>query len=137
MKILFGIVALARGLALRESPRQFTLETTRATQVATALRAGTAQVFDRGNAQNLVRFAVTRRHPDLETALEFALTHAATLAAVGPVLTFVLEDGPGTAELYLADAALRSVLCTPTGVATDTLYEFIGGAISGSPPSDS
>ncbi len=137
MKILFGIVTLARGLALRESPRQFTLETTRATQVATAMRAGAAQPLDRGNAQNHVRFAVTRRHPDLETALEFALTHATTLAAAAPVLTFVLEDGPGTAELYLADAALRSVLCTPTGLATDTAYEFIGGAITASPPSGS
>jgi len=137
MKILFGIVALAQGLALRESPRQFTLETTRATQVATALRADAVQAIDRGNAQNLVRFAVTRRHPDLETALEFALTHAATLAAAGPVLTFVLEDGPGTAELYMADAVVRAVLCTPTGLATDTRYEFIGGDITSSPPAGS
>jgi hypothetical protein len=137
MKILFGIVALAQGLALRESPRQFALETTRATQVATALRAGAVQAIDRGNAQNLVRFAVTRRHPDLETALEFALTHASTLADAGPVLTFVLEDGPGTAELYMADAVVRSVLCLPTGLATDTHYEFIGGDITSSPPTGS
>jgi hypothetical protein len=134
MKILFGIVELARGLARRESPRQFTLETIRATQVATALRASNAQAFDRGNAQNLVRFAVTRRHDDLECALKFALTHAAALAAAGPVLTFVLEDGPGTAELYLADAAVRTVRCSPTGLATDTEYEFVGGAITDDPP---
>jgi hypothetical protein len=134
MKILFGIVELARGLTQRESPRQFTLETLRATQSASALRAENIQAFDRGNAQNLVRFAVTRRHDDLETALEFALTHAASLADAGPLLTFVLEDGPGTAELYLPDAALRSVLCTPVGIATDTSYEFVGGPITTTPP---
>jgi hypothetical protein len=137
MKILFGTLALARGLAHRESPREFTLETLRLTQVAATLRASSAQPLDRGNAQNLVRFAVTRRHADLEAALEFALTHAAALANAAPLLTFVLEDGPGTAELYLTEAALRHVRCTPAGLATDTEYEFVGGPVTQTPPATS
>jgi hypothetical protein len=134
MKILFGTLALARGLAYRESPRQFTLETLRVTQVAAALRAPSAQPLDRGNAQNRVRFAVTRRHADLESALAFALTHAAALAAAAPLLTFVLEDGPGTAELYLTGAVLRQVLCTPAGLTVDSEYEFLGGPVVTTPP---
>jgi hypothetical protein len=37
----------------------------------------------------------------------------------------------------MADAVVRAVLCTPTGLATDTRYEFIGGDITSSPPAGS
>jgi hypothetical protein len=134
MKIVFGSIELAQGLAERESPRQFALETTRAIQVAQAVRGEIAEFYDRGNAQNVVRFAVTRLHDNLEDALEFALTHAASLAEASTTLTFVLEDGPSVAELYLDDAVVRAVRCTPTGLITDTEYEFLGGDISTTPP---
>lgn len=131
MKIRFGQIDLARGLALRESPRKFSLATTRQTQVAPALRAPLAEVFDRGNARTAVGFAVTRRHESVERALRFAATHPQALAHATGGLTFVSEDGPGAAEIFLPDAALRTVRCVPAGVITDTQYEFIGSALTG------
>jgi hypothetical protein len=131
MKIRFGQIELARGLAQRESPRKFSLATTRETQIAPALRAALAGVFDRGNARTAAAFAVTRRHESVERALRFSATHPQALAHATGGLTFVSEDGPGGAEIFLADAALREVRCVPAGVLTDTEYKFVGSALTG------
>jgi len=133
MKIRLGQFELARGLAHRESPRQFSLATTRETQVAAALRAPQAGVFDRGNARTNVHFTVTRRHDSIERALRFAAAHPQALAAAAGGLTFISEDGPGEAEIFLPDAALRSVRCAPAGLVTDTEYEFVGSALTCQP----
>jgi len=130
MKIRLGQLELARGLAHRESPRQFSLATTRETQVAPALRALRAGVFDRGNARTAVAFTITRRHESVERALRFAAAHPQALASAVGGLTMVSEDGPGEAEVFLPDAALKAVRCVPAGVVTDTAYEFIGSALS-------
>ena len=136
MKILLGKIELARGLALRESPRRFALETTRETQIATALRADAVRALDRGNAKTVARFTVARRHESLEAALRFACTHASSLANSPGYLTLILEDGPGAAELHLTNAAVRSVRCAPAGLTTDTEYEFVGGAVTAQAPTD-
>jgi hypothetical protein len=133
MKIRFGQLELARGLTHRESPRQFSLATTRETQVAPALRAPLAGVFDRGNSRTAVAFTVTRRHDSVERALRFAATHPQALANATGGLTFVSEDGPGEAEIFLPDAVLRAVRCVPAGLVTDTEYQFIGSALTCQP----
>ena len=133
MKIRLGPLDLARGLAHRESPRQFSLTTTRETQVAAALRAPQAAVFDRGNARTLVQFTVTRRHDSIERALRFAALHPSALAATTGGLTFITEDGPVESEIFLPDAALRSVKCVPNALLTDTDYEFLGGSLTSQP----
>ncbi|HTB63875.1 MAG TPA: hypothetical protein VK737_09820 [Opitutales bacterium] len=133
MKIRLGQLELARGLAHRESPHHFSLATARATQIAPALRAPLASVFDRGNAHTSVAFAITRRHDSVERALRFAATHPQALASATGGLTFISEDGPGEAEIFLPDAALRSVRCLPAGLVTDTEYEFIGSALTCQP----
>mgnify|MGYP001556091175 CR=1 FL=1 len=130
MKIRLGQLELARGLAHRESPRRFSLATTRETQVAAAVRAPVAEIFDRGNARTAVAFAVTRRHESVERALRFAAAHPQKLAEATGGLVFTSEDGPGAAEMYLPDAALRVVRCAPTGLMTDTEYEFVGSVLT-------
>ena len=103
-------------------------------QVATALRSGAVRAIDRGNARTVAKFTVARRHDSLEAALRFACTHAADLAVTPGFLTFILEDGPGAAELHLTNAAVHTVRCTPAGLTTDTDYEFVGGAVTEQPP---
>jgi len=133
MKIRLGQLELARGLAQRESPHRFSLATTRETQVAPALRAPRAGVFDRGNARTAVGFAITRRHESVERALRFAAAHPQVLAAALGGLTLIGEEGPDAAEVFLPDAALRSVRCVPAGLVTETEYEFIGSALTNQP----
>jgi hypothetical protein len=133
MKIRLGQLELARGLAQRESPHRFSLATTREAQVAPVLRAPLAGVHDRGNARTTVAFAITRRHESVERALRFAAAHPQVLASATGGLTFVGEEGPGEAEVFLPDAALRAVRCVPTGLVTETEYEFIGSALTNQP----
>jgi hypothetical protein len=134
MKILLGQLILARGLAHRESPRQFSLATRRKTQVAAALRANEAAVFDRGNARTEVTFAIAKRHDSAEHALRFAATHPQCLAQATGGLVFVSEDASKVAEIFLPDAVLQALRCVPAGLVTDTVYEFIGGALTTQPP---
>jgi hypothetical protein len=134
MKILLGQLVLARGLAHRESPRQFSLATRRETQAAGALRASEAAVFDRGNAYTEVTFTVAKRHDSAEHALRFAATHPQCLAQATGGLIFVSEDASQVAEVFLPDAVLHALRCMPTGLVTDTVYEFIGGALTTQPP---
>jgi len=130
MKIRLGQIDLARGLAQRESPSQFSLATTRETQVAAAVRASQAEIFDRGNAHTVVAFTVARRHESVERALRFAATHPSAVGAATGGLIFVSEDGAAEAEMYLPDAALRAVRCQPAGLITDTSYEFVGSVLT-------
>jgi hypothetical protein len=134
MKIRFGQIELARGLTRRESPMQFALATARETQIAPALRAAQAEVFDRGNLRTVVTFAISKRHENQEQALRFAAAHPLALANQTGGLTFILEDAASEAELYLPDAAIRSLRCAPAGIITNTEYEFIGSAITRTPP---
>jgi hypothetical protein len=133
MKILLGQLVLARGLAHRESPRHFSLSTRRETQAAPALRAEEAAVFDRGNAFTEVTFAISKRHASAEHALRFAATHPQCLAQATGGLVFVSEDGNQVAEIFLPDAVLRTLRCVPSGLVTDTVYEFLGGALTTQP----
>ena len=137
MKIRFGQLELARGLTRRESPAQFALATSRETQIAPALRATQAEVFDRGNLRTVVTFAIAKRHDNQEQALRFAAAHPLALAGQTGGLTFVLEDAAREAELYLPDAVVRFLRCVPSGILTNTEYEFIGSAITRTPPSTS
>ena len=137
MKILLGQLILARGLTHRESPRQFSLATRRETQAAGALRASEAAVFDRGNAHTEVKFTVAKRHESAECALRFAAAHPQVLAQAGGGLIFVSEDGSQVAEVFLPDAVLRELRCVPAGLVTETVYEFIGGALTTTPPTGS
>jgi hypothetical protein len=82
----------------------------------------------------VVNFAIAKRHASNERALRFAAAHPLALAAAVGGLIFVSEDSANAAEFFLADAALRSVRCVPTGLVTDTEYEFVGGAITSEPP---
>ena len=134
MKILFGQLVLARGLAHRESPRQFSLATRRETQAVAALRADEATVFDRGNARTEVTFAIAKRHDSAEHALRFAAVHPQCLAQTTGGLIFVSEDASQVAEIFLPDAVLRALRCVPAGQVTETVYEFIGGALTTQPP---
>jgi hypothetical protein len=134
MKILLGQMVLARGLAHRESPRQFSLATRRETQAAATLRVSEATVFDRGNAHAEVKFTIARRHDSAECALRFAATHPQCLAQASGGLIFVSEDGSQIAEIFMPDAVLRTLHCVPTGLVTNTAYEFIGGGLTTQPP---
>jgi hypothetical protein len=133
MKILLGQLVLARGLVHRESPRQFSLATRRETQAAGALRASEAAIFDRGNARTEVTFAIAKRHDSAEHALRFAATHPQCLAQTTGGLVFVSEDASQVAEIFLPDAVLRALRCVPAGLVTDTVYEFMGGALTTQP----
>ncbi len=133
MKIRLGNIELSRGLALRESPTRFSLASRREIQVARTVRAAEGRVFDRGNAQTVVTFTITRRHDCAERALRFAATHPAQLAATSDGLVLTSEDGPVAAELYLPHAVLHRLHCEPAGLVTHTEYEFIGGALTNQP----
>ncbi len=135
MKIRLGQIELARGLAQRETPTRFSLATTRDTQVAKAVRASVAEIFDRGNTRTLAAFTVARKHASVERALRFAAEHPLSLAGATGGLTFVSEDGASEAEMYLPDAAVRAVHCQPDGLLTHTDYEFIGSALTCRPAS--
>jgi hypothetical protein len=37
------------------------------------------------------------------------------------------------AEIFLPDAVLRALRCVPNGLVTDTVYEFLGGALTTQP----
>ena len=134
MKILFGQLILAHGLAERESPRQFTLATRREIQTAGGLRATEATVYDRGNAHTEVKFTIARRHKTVEGALRFAATHPPALAQASGGLVFVSEEGSQLTQIFLPDAVLRQLHCVPAGLVTQTTYEFIGGVLTTQPP---
>lgn len=127
MKIKINNYPLADGAL--EGVSQFKINGQRVSQVAQFLRAAAVRVFNRGNLQTTVTFAITRAHESLMAAELFILEHDLNLPPQG-LVTFT-AGGAETQETerYLADAMITVSDREYIGVTTIHHYTVVGGEL--------
>jgi len=97
----------------------------RVVQESPRVEATGMKVRGKKNLKHTITFNVTRTHASQEAAELFILDHPEAMPDSG---TWTFEtNGVATREII---AALKSVVCTQTGITTRHAYTLIGGLIT-------
>ncbi len=120
MKIIFSQKILNED---GEEPKNFSVRTRRVAKTESAIGAGNALVFDRGNSSATANFELERAHKNRADADKFALTHAAEIEKLAPA-NLVFEIPENCARVVFADTAISEIKTAINGNITNTKYEF-------------
>jgi hypothetical protein len=97
---------------------------------ARPVRATTATPYSRGNRLFTLAFSVVRECDSAKAAEAYCLTHPRDVLRAGTLYVFA-EGSSGDRQPYtLANAVLREVVCTHTGVSVTIAYTVVGGQLT-------
>jgi hypothetical protein len=130
MKIYFGNLLIARGIAYHESPSDFKITINKHVQTVALLRAETVKNFDRGNLKVEVFFRIIRKHSSSNEAIEYTLEHPTAIKSIHGSIRFITESEIDPITFCLQDSALQMIESSVTGNISNHKYLYVGSHFS-------
>ena len=94
------------------------------------VRATTATPYSRGNRLFTLAFSVVRECASAKAAEAYCLTHPRDVLRSGTLYIFAEGSSGDRQPSQLANAVLREVVCTHTGVSVTISYTVVGGQLT-------